>query len=68
MVTRGIESNVRSVESSVKTDENGSFYFDNVPVGVYTVTAFSDLSHKKAILTNVIVEKSRVTKKNCLKF
>jgi hypothetical protein len=55
------------VESSVKTDENGSFYFDNVPVGVYTVTASSDLSHKKAILTNVIVEKSRVTELEVIK-
>lgn len=59
--SRGIKSNVRSVESSVKTDENGSFHFDNVPVGVYTVTAFSDLSNKKAILTNVVVEKSEIT-------
>ena len=64
---RGIKSNARIVTSSVKTDKTGTFYFNEVPTGVYTISASSSLSHEKAILTNVIVQKSAITELEVIK-
>ena len=65
-VSRGIATNARSVSDIKTTSEDGSYSFENIPVGTYTIWASSRNSVEEAIETNVNVRANEVVTANDL--
>ena len=64
--SRGIATNARSVSDIKTTSEDGSYSFENIPVGTYTIWASSRNSVEEAIETNVNVRANEVVTANDL--
>ena len=64
--SRGIATNSRSVSDIKTTAEDGSYSFENIPVGTYTIWASSRNSVEEAIETNVNVRANEVVTANDL--
>ena len=64
--SRGIATNARSVSDIKTTSEDGSYSFENIPVGTYTIWASSRNSVEEAIETNVNVTANVVVTANDL--
>ena len=64
--SRGIATNARSVSDIKTTSEDGSYSFENIPVGTYTIWASSRNSVEEAIETNVNVTANEVVTANDL--
>ena len=64
--SRGIATNARSVNDIKTTSEDGSYSFENIPVGTYTIWASSRNSVEEAIETNVNVTANEVVTANDL--
>ena len=64
--SRGIATNARSVNDIKTTSEDGSYSFENIPVGTYTIWASSRNSVEEAIETNVNVTANVVVTANDL--
>ena len=62
--SRGIATNARSVSDIKTTSEDGSYSFENIPVGTYTIWASSRNSVEEAIETNVNVTANEVVTAN----
>ena len=64
--SRGIATNARSVSDIKTTAKDGSYSFENIPVGTYTIWASSRNSVEEAIETNVNVRANEVVTANDL--
>ena len=65
--SRGITTNARSVKDIKTTAKDGSYSFENIPVGVYTVYASSNSSVEKAVATNISVNANQTVTTEDLK-
>lgn len=58
---RSITDSSRSVVSNTITSSDGSYSFENLEEGLYTIYASSNSSTQKAVCTNVIVRSAQTT-------
>ena len=65
--SRGISTNARSVKDIKTTVKDGSYSFNNIPEGVYTVYASSNSTVEKAVTTNISVNANQIVTAEDLK-
>ena len=67
VVSRSVENTARSLLGTVTTSKDGSYAFENIEPGTYTVYAASSYSKEKAVCTNVVVRSAEETIAEVLK-
>ena len=67
VASRSIVSGARSLVSSTVTENDGSYKFNNLEAGTYTIYAASSYSSEKAVFTNVVVRSAETTIAESLK-
>ncbi|MBO4641047.1 MAG: hypothetical protein J5710_14970, partial [Treponema sp.] len=60
-VNRSIVTSARTIVSNSVTKDDGSYLFENLEPGTYTVYAASSYSKEKAVCTNVVVRSAEET-------
>ena len=61
VVSRNIMTKARSIVANTVTNADGSYTFENIESGTYTIYAASPYSTEKAVYTNVVVREAEMT-------